>query len=392
MARGRRRSSGRAARQRADGARPDDGAGRRPRHVFSLEVLYTPYRLPGGWPGSSEPRRWLELFATLVRAGVPRQLGDVAGDDARRVRARVPPPAGHATSFAGGPLAAFRNAGPRADPLRDRRSTGCTSPVRPRFPAPASGAPAGATARRRAARLTRDKRTLSDLGPAHGVTRCPLRGGNWQPIPVSDPAVVPTRQILRYLSPRPLERGPHRDSSSASAVSMARPRRRRHRHDRLPRLDPAPRVRATPSWPAASASRPSRSSCGRSAASPASTGRRRTAGRGLDRRRRPAEPASPIAVGSLRPAFALERRMPSRGRRRARLARFHQRSPWRSSTCCRAPRSTAAASSRRSAGASTAIAYRAAREAATPAASLGWAMAGVGLWLMLHGHARSASS
>ena len=39
------------------------------KHVFSLETLYTPYALPGGWPGSSEPRRWLERYATLVEPG-----------------------------------------------------------------------------------------------------------------------------------------------------------------------------------------------------------------------------------------------------------------------------------------------------------------------------------
>ncbi len=31
------------------------------RHILSLEVLFTPYSLQGGWPGSSEPRRWFEV-------------------------------------------------------------------------------------------------------------------------------------------------------------------------------------------------------------------------------------------------------------------------------------------------------------------------------------------
>ena len=39
-------------------------------HVLSLEVLYTPYGLQGGWPGSPEPQRWLELFASLCEPGV----------------------------------------------------------------------------------------------------------------------------------------------------------------------------------------------------------------------------------------------------------------------------------------------------------------------------------
>ncbi len=33
-------------------------------HTFSLEVLYTPYHLQGGWGKSSEPNRWLEVFSS----------------------------------------------------------------------------------------------------------------------------------------------------------------------------------------------------------------------------------------------------------------------------------------------------------------------------------------
>jgi phytoene dehydrogenase-like protein len=76
-------------------------------HVFSLEVLFTPYRLQGGWTGSPEPQRWLEVFSTLVEPGF------LAG--VRRWRAMTPEsyereffmPHGYATSFAGGPLAAL---------------------------------------------------------------------------------------------------------------------------------------------------------------------------------------------------------------------------------------------------------------------------------------------
>ncbi len=35
-------------------------------HVLSLETLFTPYRLAGGWPSSTEPRRWLELWADFA--------------------------------------------------------------------------------------------------------------------------------------------------------------------------------------------------------------------------------------------------------------------------------------------------------------------------------------
>ncbi len=82
------------------------------RHVFSLEAIYTPFGLTGGWPDSNEPRRWLEAFAELCEPGFL--------DSIIEWRAMTPDvyerdfhlPAGHATSFAGGPLAAFRNANP----------------------------------------------------------------------------------------------------------------------------------------------------------------------------------------------------------------------------------------------------------------------------------------
>jgi len=82
------------------------------RHVFSLEALYTPYRLAGGWDTSREPWRWLEAFAGLCEPGFL--------DSIIEWRAMTPDvyerdfhlPAGHATSFAGGPLAAFRNPDP----------------------------------------------------------------------------------------------------------------------------------------------------------------------------------------------------------------------------------------------------------------------------------------
>jgi phytoene dehydrogenase-like protein len=66
---------------------PADG-----RHVFSLETLFTPYGLPGGWPGSSEPATMDPGLRHARPAGFldgPRRL---AGDDARSIRVRVPPP------------------------------------------------------------------------------------------------------------------------------------------------------------------------------------------------------------------------------------------------------------------------------------------------------------
>jgi phytoene dehydrogenase-like protein len=38
-------------------------------HLLGLEVLFTPYRLNGGWEGSAEPERWLEVFARKMEPG-----------------------------------------------------------------------------------------------------------------------------------------------------------------------------------------------------------------------------------------------------------------------------------------------------------------------------------
>jgi phytoene dehydrogenase-like protein len=76
-------------------------------HVFSLEALYTPYALEGGWSRSGEPRRWLESFSTIVDHGFIETVGGW--------RAVTPPDyerdfgleRGHAPSFPGGPIAAL---------------------------------------------------------------------------------------------------------------------------------------------------------------------------------------------------------------------------------------------------------------------------------------------
>ena len=81
-------------------------------HVFSMEVLYTPYGVQGGWASSPEPRRWLEQFATLAEPGFLESLGEWRAMTPDRYEREFHLPAGHATSFAGGPLAALRNKDP----------------------------------------------------------------------------------------------------------------------------------------------------------------------------------------------------------------------------------------------------------------------------------------
>jgi beta-carotene ketolase (CrtO type) len=78
------------------------------KHVFSLETLFTPYALPGGWPASGEPQRWLERYATLLEPGFLDGIEQWRAMTPDRYEADFNLPRGHATSFAGGPLAALR--------------------------------------------------------------------------------------------------------------------------------------------------------------------------------------------------------------------------------------------------------------------------------------------
>lgn len=90
-------------------------------HVFSLEVLFTPYALRGGWSGSAEPERWLQEFATLMEPGFldgVRAWRNVGPEDYERDFSM---PRGYASSFAGGPLTALLG--------RDRELTRYATPV-----------------------------------------------------------------------------------------------------------------------------------------------------------------------------------------------------------------------------------------------------------------------
>lgn len=82
------------------------------RHVLSLEALYTPFGFRGGWTGSAEPRRWLEKFAELCEPGFLDSIVEWRAMTPDIYERDFHLPAGHATSFAGGPLAAFRNDNP----------------------------------------------------------------------------------------------------------------------------------------------------------------------------------------------------------------------------------------------------------------------------------------
>jgi beta-carotene ketolase (CrtO type) len=77
-------------------------------HVFSLETLFTPYDVAGGWATSTEPARWLDGYATLVQDGWRDSVVDWRVMTPADYESQFHLPKGHATSFAGGPLMALR--------------------------------------------------------------------------------------------------------------------------------------------------------------------------------------------------------------------------------------------------------------------------------------------
>jgi phytoene dehydrogenase-like protein len=82
------------------------------RHVLSLEALFTPYGLRDGWAASAEPGRWLDLFAGLAEPGFAGSIVDWRAMTPDRYEREFHLPHGHATSFAGGPLATLFSRNP----------------------------------------------------------------------------------------------------------------------------------------------------------------------------------------------------------------------------------------------------------------------------------------
>ena len=87
-------------------------------HIFSLEVLFTPYELVGGWSGSGEPRRWLESYAALVPPGFLDGVQQWRAMTPDRYEPEFSMPHGYAQSFSGGPLAALLGQDPELSRYR----------------------------------------------------------------------------------------------------------------------------------------------------------------------------------------------------------------------------------------------------------------------------------
>ena len=76
-------------------------------HVFSLEALYTPYSFVDGWQSREEPERWLRQFGSLVQPDFLDSISQWRAMTPVNYETEFHLPKGHATSFGGGPLAAF---------------------------------------------------------------------------------------------------------------------------------------------------------------------------------------------------------------------------------------------------------------------------------------------
>ncbi len=89
-------------------------------HVLSLEVLFTPYSLEGGWPDSDEPARWLELLDGFMAPGT-LQIDRWRSMTPDRYEAEFRMHRGHTPSYAGPPLRALVG--------RQREATRYRSPI-----------------------------------------------------------------------------------------------------------------------------------------------------------------------------------------------------------------------------------------------------------------------
>lgn len=80
-------------------------------HVFSLEVLWTPYELAGGWATSDEPKRWLRKVSELVETQSGRPFHETVVDwrlmSPREYETQFFMHRGHAVAFSGTPITAL---------------------------------------------------------------------------------------------------------------------------------------------------------------------------------------------------------------------------------------------------------------------------------------------
>ncbi len=76
-------------------------------HVLSLEALFTPYDLDGGWDGSPEPARWLKVWSTLLQPGFLYSIDRYRTMTPDRYERELYLGRGYTPSYAGSPLSSL---------------------------------------------------------------------------------------------------------------------------------------------------------------------------------------------------------------------------------------------------------------------------------------------
>ena len=76
-------------------------------HVLSLEALFTPYDLEGGWDGSPEPARWLEVWSRLLQPGFLDSVDRYRTMTPDRYESELYLGRGYTPSYAASPLASL---------------------------------------------------------------------------------------------------------------------------------------------------------------------------------------------------------------------------------------------------------------------------------------------
>ena len=74
-------------------------------HILSLEALFTPYDLEGGWDGSPEPARWLQVWSSLLQPGFLKSVDRYRTMTPDRYERELFLGRGYTPSYAGSPLA-----------------------------------------------------------------------------------------------------------------------------------------------------------------------------------------------------------------------------------------------------------------------------------------------
>ena len=76
-------------------------------HVLSLEALFTPYNLEGGWEGSPEPARWLQVWSSLLQPGFLDSIDRYRTMTPDRYERELFLPRGYTPSYAASPMASL---------------------------------------------------------------------------------------------------------------------------------------------------------------------------------------------------------------------------------------------------------------------------------------------